>query len=335
MANQQFEELVRSVASRVPGVAVVPAFFSLASPTIADRVNELRERGAAKVFVLPYFLHAGAHIKTDLPEQLEACRTGQPGLEIELLPTLQGDPALVEILVQRIDSLACGPVPARAEITEGKAIEDESGRIIDAHLRGLGLDLRTHAIVRRVIHSTADLSFATSMRIHPEAAERGIEALRAGEPVICDVKMLQAGLTKVKSEVLCAISDPDVVERAKVSGTTRAAEAMRKLSDRWEGAIVAVGNAPTALWEVLEIAAHGGPRPALVVGLPVGFVGARESKLALWQSGLCHITNLGSRGGSPAAAAAVNALAFWQESQPGSSGDPLSSCRASCPASDS
>jgi len=314
-ANERFEELVRRVAARHPGVPVIPAFFSLASPTIAEQIDSLAGQGATKIFVLPYFLHSGAHIKSDMPARLDECRKRQPEVELEFLPTLQGDPALVELLVQRIDCLACGPVPERAELVEGKAIEDESWSIIDGPLNDFGLDARIHQIVRRVIHATADFSFATSMRVHPDAAERGLEALRARKPIVCDVKMLQAGLTKVEPEVLCAISDPDVIERAKATHSTRAAAAMQKLSEHWDGAIVAIGNAPTALWKVLEIATNGGPRPALVVGLPVGFVGARESKLALWQSDLCYITNLGNRGGSPAAAAAVNALASLEGSQ--------------------
>ena len=120
--------------------------------------------------------------------------------------------------------------------------------------------------------------------------------------------MLKAGLTHAPVPVICALEEAHACP-AGPQGGTRAAAAMERMADRWEGAIVAVGNAPTALWKVLEIAARGGPRPALVVGLPVGFVGARESKLALLRSDLCHIGNIGVRGGSPAAAAAVNALA--------------------------
>jgi precorrin-8X/cobalt-precorrin-8 methylmutase len=122
--------------------------------------------------------------------------------------------------------------------------------------------------------------------------------------------MLQAGITRSASEVLCAIGDARTIQLAGEKSITRAAAAMEVLKDRIEGAIVAVGNAPTALWKLMELAASGGPRPALVVGLPVGLVGARESKLALIESGLCYITNAGPRGGSPVAAAAVNALAL-------------------------
>ena len=121
--------------------------------------------------------------------------------------------------------------------------------------------------------------------------------------------MLQAGLTKVPGEVISAIDRAEVAALAEQEAITRAAAAMELLAPRMDDAIVAIGNAPTALWKVMELAAREGIRPALVVGLPVGFVGARESKLALLESGLCYITNISPRGGSPVAAAAVNALA--------------------------
>jgi precorrin-8X/cobalt-precorrin-8 methylmutase len=121
--------------------------------------------------------------------------------------------------------------------------------------------------------------------------------------------MLEAGITRVENKILCGIDHEDVIAAARQKGCTRAAAAMEKFASQMDGAIVAVGNAPTALWKVMEIA-RGGPQPAVVVGLPVGFVGARESKLALIESGLCYISNTSPRGGSPVAAAAVNALAM-------------------------
>jgi precorrin-8X/cobalt-precorrin-8 methylmutase len=165
-------------------------------------------------------------------------------------------------------------------------------------------------IVRRVVHATADISFARTLRIHPRAVERGRQALREGKPILCDVKMLQAGMTKIRGEILCVIDGAEAAALAQARGGTRAAAAMELFAPRLEGAIVAVGNAPSALWKVMELARQGGPRPALVVGLPVGLVGAREAKQALLESDLCYITNVGPRGGSPVAAAAVNALAM-------------------------
>ena len=150
-----------------------------------------------------------------------------------------------------------------------------------------------------IIHATADFSFARSLRIHPRRGRRGRAALAAGRPVLCDVKMLQAGITKVRNEVVCAIGDPEAAALAQRRQCTRAAAAMELLAPRLAGAIVAIGNAPTALWKLLEIVRGGGPRPALVVGLPVGLVGAREAKLALLESDLCYITNISARAAAP------------------------------------
>ena len=200
--------------------------------------------------------------------------------------------------------------------SDGAAIERRSYEIIDRQLGDWGsADAGARRIVRRVVHATADISFARTLRIHPQAIQRGREALAAGKPILCDVKMLQAGMTKFRGEILCAVDRPEVAALARANGCTRSAAAMELLAPHIAGAIVAIGNAPTALWKIMELARNGGPRPALVVGLPVGFVGAREAKLALWESGLCSITNTNSRGGSSVAAAAVNALATLGEEE--------------------
>ncbi len=193
--------------------------------------------------------------------------------------------------------------------TGGREIERRSHQIIDQRLAAMDLDQTVLPIARRVIHATADFSFGESLRIHPQATERAIAAIRARRPILCDVRMVQAGLTKTGCEVLCAIDRSQVARRASAERCTHAAAAMALLADRMNGAIVAIGNAPTALWKVIELAAHRIIRPAVVAGLPVGFVGAAESKQALLESGLCYVTNVGPRGGSPVAAAAVNALA--------------------------
>ncbi|HBE02204.1 MAG TPA: precorrin-8X methylmutase [Spirochaetia bacterium] len=192
----------------------------------------------------------------------------------------------------------------------GSAIEELSHRIIDRRLDSEKLPPEKHAVYRRIIHSTADFSFIDSLRIHDNAIEAGIKALRQGAPIICDVYMVAAGITRTAKEKICCINDPQVINRAKEEGCTRAAAAVIHLADRIAGSIFVVGNAPTALWKLMEIIQNGCRAPALIVGLPVGFVGAHESKTALWKSGLCCITNESPRGGSPAAAAAVNALAL-------------------------
>jgi precorrin-8X/cobalt-precorrin-8 methylmutase len=127
--------------------------------------------------------------------------------------------------------------------------------------------------------------------------------------------MVRAGLTKIRNEILCGIDQREVAATARAAGCTRAAAAMEFFVGRLSGAIVVVGNAPTALGKVLDLARSGAARPALVIGLPVGLVGARESKAALLESDLVYITNVGARGGSPVAAAALNALAALGEEQ--------------------
>jgi precorrin-8X/cobalt-precorrin-8 methylmutase len=303
--------LVERIAARLDSDCILPTFFSLVHPDIPDQVAVLAARGVGRILVMPYFLFSGQHITVDIPEILRQCRERHPGVELEQLPTLENDPAIEDVVVERLSPYAGAThhLP-----TEGAAIERLSHAIIEGQLRGCPeMDAAAMKIVRRVIHATADISFVRTLRVHPAAVRQGQAALAGGAPVICDVRMLQVGITKVSGPVLCAIDDEDVTAAARRLGRTRAAAAMEKLAPQFDGAIVAIGNAPTALWQLLDIVRRGGPRPALVVGLPVGFVGARQSKLALLESDLCYITNTSSRGGSPVAAAAVNALALLHE----------------------
>ena len=310
--NRGFEGMVARVASRLGEAMVLPAFFSIARPNIADQVTLLAGQGVRRIVLMPYFLYSGQHITVDFPAILDDCRRQFPEVALELLPTLENDPSLEDVVVERLTPhAAAGALP-----NQGAAIEARSFAIIDRQLGDWAItEPGVKAILRRVIHSTADISFARSMRLHSQAVEQGLAALRSGAPVFCDVKMLVAGLTKVRGEVVCLIDRDEVVEKAKAEGCTRAAAEMELMAPRMEGGIVAVGNAPTALWRLLELVRSGSPRPALVVGLPVGFVGAREAKQALLESDLCYITNIGPRGGSPMAAAVVNALAVLAEEE--------------------
>jgi precorrin-8X/cobalt-precorrin-8 methylmutase len=197
----------------------------------------------------------------------------------------------------------------------GRKIEDESFAIIDREVGAHSLPPAAWQVVRRVIHATADFEFLQLVQVHPDAIAAGIDALRAGRPVIADVKMIAAGVSEdrlaARGSVLRSyISDDDVITAAKAAGSTRAIESMRKAHRLGEldGAIVAIGNAPTALLEIVRLARDEGARPALVVGVPVGFVSAAESKEALIASGLPSIVARGRKGGSPVAVAILHAL---------------------------
>lgn len=171
-------------------------------------------------------------------------------------------------------------------------------------------------IVRRIIHSTADFDFAgaNAVRFSAGAVESGLRALRGGRPITTDVSgvaglISRQGPARHGNAVACRISEGAVAERAERDGTTRAQAAMRESAADIDGGIVVVGNAPTALLEVLAMSKEGAARPALVVGLPVGFISAAESKEALaGRPDLEFVTNAGRKGGSAAAAAVVNAL---------------------------
>jgi precorrin-8X/cobalt-precorrin-8 methylmutase len=183
-------------------------------------------------------------------------------------------------------------------------IETESYRILETRVDLSHLDPGPRAVVERVIHASADPEYATSTVVDVAAVDAGAHALRADAPVLCDVEMVRSGIRGVATE--CLLADRGSVDP---DGPTRAALGMRSAAARHPtGAVVVVGCAPTALDEVLDLADSGVFAPALVIGMPVGFVGAAESKARLRAGGLLAISNVGEKGGSAVAAAAVNAL---------------------------
>ena len=197
----------------------------------------------------------------------------------------------------------------------GRSIEDGSFAIIDAEAGAHTFDARQWQVVRRVIHATADFEFTSVMRLSPDAIDAGIAALRAGCPVVCDVKMIIAGLNEERLAAYgcathCFISDRDVIAEARARDSTRAIEAMRKAARLGlvDGAIVAVGNAPTALIELERLCRQEGARPALVIGVPVGFVSAAESKEVAMAAPVPFIVARGRKGGSTIAVAILHAL---------------------------
>ncbi len=197
----------------------------------------------------------------------------------------------------------------------GRGIEDRSFAIIDEEVGAHSFPPAEWQVVRRVIHATADFEFKSLLQFGSDAIRRGIDALRRGCPVLVDVKMIAVGLNEARlasygCKIHGFISDDDVIAEATARNSTRAIEAMKKAHrlGLLDGAIIAVGNAPTALLEVIRIAREEGARPALVIGVPVGFVSAAESKAALAESDIPFIVARGRKGGSPIAVAIIHAL---------------------------
>ncbi|HJT10198.1 MAG TPA: precorrin-8X methylmutase [Candidatus Nitrosotalea sp.] len=198
---------------------------------------------------------------------------------------------------------------------KGQSIEDKSMEIIEKELGPHPYSQNEWTIVKRVIHSTADFDFAKANKIifHKQAIESGINALKNGCNIIVDVNgvvglLNKDNLSKFGNKVICSISDPAVVDEAKRQNKTRAQTAMRLGAKDIDGGIVAIGNAPTALQEIVQMAKEGIAKPALVIGIPVGFVCAAESKEELAKTEIPYITNVGRKGGSPCASAILNAL---------------------------
>ncbi|MGQ0606802.1 MAG: precorrin-8X methylmutase [Candidatus Nitrosotenuis sp.] len=198
---------------------------------------------------------------------------------------------------------------------KGQSIEDESMEIIEREIGPHSYRGHEWKIVQRIIHSTADFDFAgkNGLIFHRDAISAGLGALKSGKNIIVDVNGIVGLLNKqnlqdFKNNVICDISNPDVVKEATKLNKTRAQTAMRIRASEMNGAVVVIGNAPTALLEVIQMIKESVTKPSLVIGIPVGFVCASESKDDLQTVNIPYITNKGRKGGSSCAAAIINAL---------------------------
>ena len=208
-------------------------------------------------------------------------------------------------------------------IDDGPAIYLDSFATIrrETDLSGLPADAEKLAV--RMVHGTGQTDLVDDLRVHPLLVKAARGALESGAPILCDAHMVASGVTRARlpqgNDVVCTLRDPRVPEMAAQMGTTRSAAALGLWADRLDGSVVAIGNAPTALFHLLEMLLDGAPRPAAIIGCPVGFIGAAESKAALASFATDHgidipfVTVHGRRGGSAMTASAVNALA--QESE--------------------
>ncbi len=207
-------------------------------------------------------------------------------------------------------------------VADGAAIYDESFATIRRETSFAHLPADAERVAVRMVHGTGQTDLVDDLVIHPHLVSAARTALEAGAPIITDAHMVASGVTRARlprdNEVLCGLRDPRTPDLAMLMDTTRSAAALSLLADRLDGAVVAIGNAPTALFHLLEMLLDGAPRPAAIVGVPVGFIGAAESKQALEEVGrhgldVPYLTVRGRRGGSAMAASALNALAQERE----------------------
>ncbi len=199
---------------------------------------------------------------------------------------------------------------------KGQSIEDASMQMIEDEIGTHQYNEKEWPIVRRIIHSTADFDFADKNKIifHNDAIKSGMDALRNGCSIVVDVNGVIGGLNKQNpkdfgNNIVCNISSPEIMELAKKEGKTRSQVSMRAAISDIDGGVVAIGNAPTALQEVIQMVKEGIVRPALIIGIPVGFICAAESKEELSKlEEAPFITNFGRKGGSSSASAIINAI---------------------------
>jgi precorrin-8X/cobalt-precorrin-8 methylmutase len=318
-ANDTLRKIASTLEASGGYGIVLPAFLQLENPDFQEAVDHMVKKGFNDITVMPYFLYPGAHVTKDIPAEMDNARARFPDLSMTITRNIGFHDKLIDIVIERIDENNGSRRPA-PPVLDIHPIEKESMRIIGSELDASGIPEKVLPIVKRVIHSTADFKFKDILKFSPGAIEAGITAIREGRGIVTDVNMVKAGISGARLspfgvKVHCNSSDPDVAEAARMENSTRTSVAMRKAAPLCEGGIVAVGNAPTALTEILSLVKQGKARPALIVGVPVGFVGAAEAKEELTKSGIEFITSVGRKGGSTVAVAIINALTIEAASE--------------------
>jgi len=315
-ANEILRDTAKALHDQHRFGVVEPAFLQLAEPDFHEALGGLLERGYRDITVMPYFLYCGLHVVKDIPGEMDLARKKYPDLKMRITKNLGFHENLLDIVAERLTETigAGGEINASAGVVTGQhPIERESFEIIESEVNLGGLSTVAREVVKRVIHATADFEFKDILSFGPGAIEAGLKAIQSGRDIITDVRMVESGISRGRlrpfgSSVRCFSADPAVAMEAKKTGATRTSTAMKMAAPFMDGSIVVIGNAPTALNELLRLTARGDARPALVVGVPVGFVGAEEAKERLIDSGLTYIAACGRKGGSSVAVAIVNAL---------------------------
>ncbi len=307
------EMLHRAMHPGCTGQCVKVAYMEFAEPSIPETLDREAQRGARKIIIHPFFLNSGVHVTKDIPEMISAAESRNPGVEFVYTEPLGVHEKLIQVVIERING-ATSSSPAD--------IEKKSFGIISEEADFGDVPALQAPVIKRVIHSTADFEFKNTLVFHPDAVRVGIEAIRAGMNILADVEMVKAGINrrllgKWGGRVICHISDEEAARVSKETGKTRAEVAIEKGLSENIG-IVAIGNAPTALLKAIELLNNASPltpHPSLVIGVPVGFVKALESKALLSSQKFPFITNLSRKGGTPVAVAIVNALLKMAEEE--------------------
>lgn len=292
-----------------PQVEVIGAALQFNHPNLEEAVASLTSNGIQSIIIMPYFLFPGRHITEHIPQLIQSLKARYPEVQFTIAKTLGIDEALITQVASRIIEAApeLNPHP---QPTSPPEIERQSIEIIEGLLSPLpSLSAEESLIVKYIVHASGDPKLAELVRFSPQAIASGLDAITKGSPIFTDVRMVAAGINKRLASafgcsVFCALDENETENPA----STRAEAGMRHLGARLDSSIVVIGNAPTALLALIELVDRDGIRPALTIGMPVGFVQAKEAKDELIKRNIPYITVVGTRGGSALAVATANTL---------------------------
>jgi precorrin-8X/cobalt-precorrin-8 methylmutase len=324
--RENIEKIAAIIRSHGKFKIVNIAFMVRDTPTVNEAVDLVVSEGVSKIVLIPVFLAAGVHTTEDIPG-LIGVKEREPQLKAKGVELLYGEPIgsdrrIADILEEKAFKALGHEVKRDSEILDAYSVS-ASGKIVDKSMmlirKAIGDDLAKLpedkiSIVERVVHTTADPEFAKLLAISDDAVKAGVAAIKAGAKIVTDVKMVKAGindarLKKFGGSIYTYMNDERAMTLAKQEGLTRSAAAMRlAIQDGLDGAIILIGNAPTAVFELVEQIEAGKVKPALIVAVPVGFVGAAESKEAVEKLSIPHVITRGRRGGSTIAVAIFNAM---------------------------
>ncbi len=329
--RENLEKLADVLRKRAKFTIVEIAFMIRNTPTVPEAIDSLAKKGVSKIVLVPAFLAPGVHTTQDIPELISVKekepQLKQRGIELIYAEPLGSDERIAEILEEKALKALGQEIKRNSEVVDAYSIP-AAGKIVDKSMQliraAIG-DTLTKApknqapIIERVVHTTADPEFAKLLVFSDDAVEAGVVAIKAGAKVVSDVKMIKAGINEARLKKFgCKIStymnDERAVKIANAESITRSAAAMRlAINDGLDGGIVLIGNAPTAAFELSEQIKKGKVKPALIVAVPVGYVGAAESKEEVAKLPVPFIIVRGRRGGSTIAVAIFNSLLSMAE----------------------
>jgi precorrin-8X/cobalt-precorrin-8 methylmutase len=331
-SKENVEQLAEILKKRAAFETIEISFMVKNKPTIPEAIEKLAKKGVTKIVLVPAFLAPGVHTTQEIPEMIEM-KEKEPLLKERGIKLVYGEPLgsderIAEIIEEKALK-ALGQEAHETSVTDAYSIP-ASNKIIKTSMslirQELGDSLENKPanhvpVIERVVHTTADPEFAKLLVISEKAVEAGVSAIKAGAKIVTDVKMVKAGINEARvkrfgGSILNYVSDERAVKLAHDQSLTRSAAAMRlAVEDGLNGAILLIGNAPTAAFELAEAVKQGLAKPALIVAVPVGYVGAAESKETVSGLSTPFVIVKGRKGGSPIAVAVFNALLTMAEQE--------------------